>query len=369
LRVLHVYKDVFPPVVGGIEKHIDLIRRALPEVQSDVLVCARAARGSRAVTGTGVEIRVGELGRRIWSVPISPAFPVRLRETPADVVHVHMPNPLGEISVLLDRKRPVVCSYHADIVRQARVAPLYAPLVNACLARASELVVGSARLRANSPFLGRHAERATVVPYFVDTDRLSRSQVPERVRDELRARYPGPIVISVARLVYYKGLDVLIESARSVDAQFLIIGDGPLAGHLQQLAHGSPNVHLTGEVSDETLLAYFAVADCFVLPSTSRAESFGISALEAQAMGVPAIVTDVGTGTVEAIVPGTTGLVVPPGDADSLAKAINEILKGTERREAMARDAREWVCGGHSMQAAAVKLRAIYERASASKPA
>jgi glycosyltransferase involved in cell wall biosynthesis len=365
MHVVHVYKDVYPPVVGGIERHIDLIRRAMPDVHSDVLVCARAIRGNRAAVGTGTEIRVGELGPRVWSVPVSPAFLVRLRQTRADVVHLHMPNPLGELAVLLDRKRPVVCSYHADIVRQARVAPLYAPLVRACLARASEIVVGSKRLQANSPFIRADADRATVVPYFVDIDRLSRSRVPERVRGELRARYPGRIVLSVARLVYYKGLDVLIESARSVDAQFVIIGDGPLAKQLRQFAKTSPNVHLAGHVSDETLLAYFAVADCFVLPSTSRAESFGISVLEAQAMGVPAVVTDVGTGTVEAIVPGKTGLVVPPGDADRLARAINEILDETQLRESMARDAREWACNGHSMENAAVKLRAIYERARA----
>src|SRR5467141_2863004 len=75
VRVLHVYNDVYPPVAGGIEKHIDLIRRTLPDVHSDVLVCARGQRGSREPHGTGIEVKVAELGPRIWSVPIAPSFP------------------------------------------------------------------------------------------------------------------------------------------------------------------------------------------------------------------------------------------------------------------------------------------------------
>ena len=57
---------------------------------------------------------------------------------------------------------------------------------------------------------------------------------------------------------------------------------------------------------------HLAAADLFVLPSTSRAESFGLATAEAQAMGMPAVVTDVGTGTTEAIAPGETGVAVPP---------------------------------------------------------
>ena len=136
-----MYNDVFPPVAGGIEKHIDLIRRALPDVRSDVLVCARGRHGRCQPYGTGVEVHVAELGPRVWSVPIAPAFPFSLRRMQADVIHLHMPNPLGELGVLIDRKRPVVCTYHADVVRQARVTAIYRPLVHACLGRAAEIIV------------------------------------------------------------------------------------------------------------------------------------------------------------------------------------------------------------------------------------
>jgi rhamnosyl/mannosyltransferase len=200
-----------------------------------------------------------------------------------------------------------------------------------------------------------------VLPYFVDTEQFSRDRVSEPELAKLRARYGTPVVLAVARLVYYKGLDILIEAARSLDASVVIVGDGPLAGRLRKLAQASSNVHLVGAVSESELLRHLAVADCFVLPSTSRAESFGISVLEAQAMSVPAVVTDVGTGTVEAISPGETGLVVAPGDADALAAAIRTIL-ADPMREAMGRRAREHAVARHSTDQAAVRLREIYQR-------
>jgi glycosyltransferase involved in cell wall biosynthesis len=362
LHVVHVYNDVFPPIVGGIEKHIGLIRKALPEIRSDVIVGARGRRGYSRPCATGVEVHVPELGPRVWSVPIAPAFPISLRRMQADIVHLHMPNPLGELSVLMDRKRPLVCSYHADVVRQARVAPLYRPMVQACLGRAAEVIVGSRRLAQNSMFLGRHGAGATVLPYFVDTEHYSPSRVNDQDRARLRARYGGPIVLAVARLVYYKGLDILIEAARSLQASVVIVGDGPLATELRGQARTCENVHFVGPVSDDELVLHFAAADCFVLPSTSRAESFGIAALEAQAMGTPAVVTDVGTGTVEAINPGQTGLVVQPGDPAALAGAIQEILADPARRETMGRRARERAVARHSLPQAADRLRQIYAR-------
>jgi rhamnosyl/mannosyltransferase len=363
MHVLHVYNDIFPPVPGGIEKHIDLIRKSLPDVHTDVLVCARSRTSSWARQGTGIEVKVAELGPRVWSVPIAPSLPLRLRKMSADVVHLHMPNPLGELAVLADRSRPLVCSYHADVVRQARVAPVYRKLVQACLQRAETVIVGSRRLADTSPFLGRHAERAEVVPYFIDTDAISREHASERELASLRARYGPPIVLAVARLVYYKGLDVLIEAAHGLEASVVIVGTGPLAERLRQLARATSNVHFAGEVSERELLNYLAAADCFVLPSTSRAESFGISVLEAQAMSLPAVVTDVGTGTVEAISPGQTGLVVRPRDANALREAIAEILSDDQRREMMGVNARKRVVARHSAPRGAQRLHDIYASA------
>lgn len=360
LRVVHVYKDVYPPIAGGIEKHIDTLRRAMPDVTSHVLVAARRPRTSLGRVATGVEVRVAELGR-VLSVPVAPTFPGWLQRIEADVIHVHMPHPLGELAGLLKAGgRPVVVSYHADIVRQARLLPAYRLLSEACLDRAAAIVAGSHRVVETSPILSRYAAATTVVPYAVDTARYSPAAVSASIRQALRTRYGRPLVVSIGRLVYYKGFEDLIAAARVVEASFVIVGGGPLESRLRALSDELPNVHLVGAVEEEEIPQYLAAADCFVLASTSRAESFGIATLEAQSMGVPAVVTDVATGTLEAIAPAETGVVASPGDPRSLAQAIRHVLENDERLKAMGAAGRTRVLRDHGAVLQAERIKRLY---------
>lgn len=363
MRVTHVYKDVYPPVAGGIERHIDTLRRSCP-VDATVLVCRRGRRTEIVDTESGREVHVGELGR-VLSAPLAPTFPFWLRRTGGDVVHLHMPNPTGELAALgRSGGVPMVANYHADIVRQARLLPIYGRLLDRCFASAQAIVVGTERLRDRSALLRAHRERVEVVPYALDLDRFERSDALAQAGAELRQRLGGqPLIVSVGRLVYYKGFDVLIRALRGIDASLVIVGDGPLEGALRTLAQETGvRVTFAGSVSDADLLTYLAAADCFVLASTSRAESFGIATLEAQALGVPAIVTDVGTGTVEAIAPGETGLVVPPGDERALRDAIESLMREHGLRERMGTAAVDRVRTRHGAEAQAEAYMRIYRR-------
>jgi glycosyltransferase involved in cell wall biosynthesis len=362
MRVLHVVKDVDPPVKDGIARHVGLVRASMPDVQSDVIVGARRWSTSLHRVGTGVEVRVGEFGRPL-SVPIAPALPIWQRRLRPDLVHLHMPNPAGELSTLVatDRKTPILVSYHADIVRQTFLMPAYAPLVEKCLNRAQAIVVGNTRSAERSPFLSSRRSKVHVIPYGVDCQHFRRERVAEGERADLRERYGTPMILSVGRLVYYKGFEHLIEAASNLAASVVIAGAGPLEGRLRAQARNLPRVHFAGGLSEAELLGHYAAADCFVLPSSSRAESFGIATLEAQSMELPAVVTDVGTGTVEAIEAGVTGLVVPPGDPPNLADAITRILADPEKSRAMGAAARERVLAYHSATAQAAALRNVYQ--------
>lgn len=367
--VSHVYKDVFPPVAGGIERHIDTLRRSLPTVSSNVVVCARALRTTRARTpGGGAEIKVGEFGR-VLSVPISPLFPLALARTCEDLVHLHMPNPLGELSVLATKRGvPTIAGFHADIVRQAAFLPIYRHLRDACLERADAIVVGSHGLRERSPALRPYQEKTVVIPYAVDLARFAASPELEARAHRFKQRFGAPLAVSVGRLVYYKGYDLLIEAVEGVDVQLVIAGTGPEAERLSALARGRPNVHLIGSVPDRELPALLRAADCFVLASTSRAESFGIATLEAQALGVPAIVADVGTGTREAIRPGISGLIVPARDVGALRAAMVQLLSNDHLRRRMAEAAREHIRTRHSADVAARAYEDLYASVLAANP-
>ena len=360
MHVLHVYKDVHPTIVGGIERHIDDLRRGLPDVRSDVLVCSRRLRTTQFRTRYGIEVQVGELGR-ILSAPIAPCFPMILRRRQAALLHVHMPNPTGEASALLARRDiPLVASHHADIVRQLALRPLYTPLANRLFRRASAIVVGAHATARQSELLAPHTEKVRVIPYGVDTDRFDVARAdPDRVaaiRDELGS----PIVAATGRLVYYKGFELLIEAARDLDVSVVIIGGGPLEGALRELAAPYPRITITGQVTEQRLVDLLAASDCFALPSTSRAESFGIATVEAQAMGLPAIVTDVGTGTIEAIDPGRTGIVIAPGDVTGLRAAVEQLLGDDEQRARMSAAARERARASLSLEVMAERFRRLY---------
>lgn len=342
LRVLHVYKDVHPEVPGGIERHVDMLRRAVPGVRSSVLICSRSRTTRIRTVGSSLEVAVGELGRAL-SAPLAPTFPLWLRRIPADVIHLHMPNPTGEVAAVLDRRGlPLVVSYHADIVRQAKLLPLYAPLVRACLQRAAAVVCGTRGILRTSPLLPGFEDRITTIPYAVDTAFFSPAAADGAAVAAIRARLGAPLVVATGRLVYYKGFERLIDLAGSLGGSLAIVGGGPLEESLRQRAQGHPNVTVVGGVSDRELRDYLAAADCFVLGSTSRAESFGIATVEAQSMGVPAVVTDVGTGTGEAVRDGVTGTVVGMDDLRGLTLAINRVLGDPALGRQMGEAARNW---------------------------
>ena len=102
----------------------------------------------------------------------------------------------------------------------------------------------------------------------------------------------------------------------------------------------NPDIIAVGRKSGVELLAYYAASDCFVMPSYR--EGFPNTVLEAGAMGLPSIVTDI-NGSREIIVQGENGIIVPSQDAQTLFEAMSRILCETEQREHMAGNARKMV--------------------------
>lgn len=136
--------------------------------------------------------------------------------------------------------------------------------------------------------------KITLIPGAVDLERFR----PEGSREEARERFglgPGPIVLTVRRLVERMGIDLLVRAAAEVPGLRLVIGgEGPLRAPLEELA-GSLKVAATflGYVKDDDLPSLYRAADLFVLP-TRALEGFGLVAIEAMACGTPAMGTPVG---------------------------------------------------------------------------
>ncbi|MBX0329747.1 glycosyltransferase [Oscillochloris sp. ZM17-4] len=330
MRVLQVYKDYFP-ILGGIEGHLRLLAEGMVARghQVTVLTSGRGRRGEVREIG-GVRVIYAGRMATLASAPVSPALLAHMARQRPDIVHLHMPDPTGDMALALAGPRaPLVVSYHSDIVRQRRLLRLYAPLLRRTLRRASRIIAASPAYIQSSPFLAPLAERCAVMPYGIDLARFARPN-PAKVA-AIRARYPGPLALFVGRLRYYKGVDQLVRAMAHAPGRALIIGADATVrrADLERLAREvgvAERVHFLSVEDDHELVDYYHAADLFVLPSVERSEAFGIVQIEAQAAGLPVVATELGTGTSYVTLHGQTGIIVPPADHLALARAIQAIM-------------------------------------------
>ncbi len=351
MRIVHVGKFYPPEYHGGLESVVALLNDELVRRGVDVTAIVAAVNGpTRVDTHLGARIvRARSLGVA-FSQPLAPALGRLVRAEPGDVVHLHHPNPLGDLAVLGER-RPLVVTQHSDIVRQRLLRPVYGPLVRRVLARARAITVGSEQyLRASAELHGFEAT-TRVIPFGIDPARFALTPALAETARRLREEWGGrPVVLAVGRLVAYKGLDVLVRAARGLAATVVIVGSGPEEARLRALAGergrvgggdgGGPEVVFAGRVTDDLLVAHFHAADVFCLPSLTIAEAFGMVLLEAMACAKPLVTTRLPTGVSAINREGVTGLAVPPDDAGALREALGAVLGDGPRRDAMGRAAR-----------------------------
>src|SRR6185503_12212595 len=162
---------------------------------------------------------------RVLSSPITCGLALAVGRLDADIVHLHMPNPVGEVGALFNwNAGALVASFHAPVVRQRFLEPAYGPLRKRVLDRCRAILVSSDQM-ATAPELAGRADAVQVLPYGVSPS-LTPADEPSRPRDPTTLR-----LLFVGRLVYYKGLDVLLRAvAHLADpaTQLTIVGEGPL---------------------------------------------------------------------------------------------------------------------------------------------
>ncbi|MFF4155599.1 glycosyltransferase family 4 protein [Streptomyces sp. NPDC001678] len=216
-------------------------------------------------------------------------------------------------------------------------------------------------------YLGEYT-RSRIASALTDEAAARMAQLPPGVDEktfhpasggaETRARLglaDRPVVVCVSRLVPRKGQDTLIEAMPRIlaavpDAVLLIVGGGPYADDLRELAAKTgvaDAVRFTGPVPWEELPAHYGAGDVFAMPCRTRrggldVEGLGIVYLEASATGLPVVGGDSG-GAPDAVLEGETGYVVRGGSAEEAADRIVTLLKDPELRRRMGERGRAWV--------------------------
>lgn len=333
MHVLHAYKVFRPEIDGGIVSVMALASGAGgPDISSSILVArGRAGLGRSYDFGPVKALAVASLGTYL-GMPIAPGFPIALSLglRRVDVVALHLPFPLNDIGILgIPDRVGLVVHWHSEIYGRRPLVRMLEPLMRRTLARADRIVISNEAIVENSALLLPHRAKCEVVPFGVDAKKWSLADDREKAKaDELRQRYPR-LIAALGRLVPYKGFDVLIRALTRVDAHLMIIGTGAERRSLTKLAADlgvSDRVTFTGYLPNDAVRVRLCAARVFAFPSTTNAETFGISQLEAMAVGLPIVNTQLATAVPLIARDGIEAVTVPPRDPQALAAALTRLL-------------------------------------------
>lgn len=369
MRAVLVNK-LYYPVIGGVESHVrDLAVFLPPEIERKVLVCSEKIGRRHTEVIDGVEvIKAASLGT-YFSSPLPLGFyrELRILGRWADIFHFHFPFPPGEIAFLAASiKKPLIVTYHSDIVRQKALLKIYHPFLIRFLKRADAIIATSPRYIETSPYLSAFKEKCHVVPLGIDTAEFDFDMELKELVDQIKSEIGAPFILFAGRLIYYKGVEYLIKAFKKVPEPYklVIIGTGPLKEELVKLSQETvPNcerVLFYEPQPRRRLIAFYYACEFFVLPSVERSEAFGIVQLEAQACGKPVISTELGTGTSFANLDGITGIVVPPRDVDALASAMLELINDEKLSSKLGQNAFKRVREEFDVRVMAAKVARLY---------
>ena len=192
--------------------------------------------------------------------------------------------------------------------------------------------------------LGYGNVRGVDMAYYSARDEVRSKMEELHLRDESKFTF-----VFVGRLVKDKGINELCEAfdklSSVADVRLILVGRyedslDPISAESKEIIEHNPLIESVGSKIGEELLAYYVAADCFVFPSYR--EGFPNTVLEAGAMGLPSIVTDI-NGSREIIVEGVNGVIIPPHDANALFDAMLKMMRDKEARERMAGNARKMI--------------------------
>ena len=283
-----------------------------------------------------------------------------VRRLSPDIVHAHFASGNGALcGWWLPPRSYLLSVWGSDIGRFPTRAPARR-LLRRNLQRAGALTATSEFLRRETL---RHTDRAvTVIPFGVDTELFTPGPEPGPAPDA------GVRVGAARRLERRSGIDILLRAVAllrrhrpELSLRLDLAGAGPERPELERLAGRlglDDCVRFAGQVARRNMPDFLRRLDAAVLPS--RAESFGVAALEAAACGVPVIAARVG-GLPETVLDDRTGLLLPPADPTALAYALADVHDRPERWRRMGAAGREFATSRFRWRDSLERMENLYE--------
>jgi len=362
--ITHFYKGFYPDSWGGMEEAIRQIGKSAIKAGYHVRVVAVSS-NPRHVELDGIECITF---KKNWGISTMPVSYDLMREysrliDETDIVHLHYPYPFTELlTALKPKKKPIIVTYHAGIEGRPLLTTLYSPFERKLFRKADVIVPTSNNLMMSTKRLDKFRDKCREVNLWLDSERFERLPEPS---EDFKAQVDsyGDFALFVGVLRFYKGLDYLLDAAKSINHKVVIAGDGPERGHLEKRikSEGIDNVILTGYMTDDRIAYAFKKCSLFVLPSHSRGECFGQVLLEASYFRKPMISTELGTGTSVVNRDGVTGFVVPKADAGALADKINTLFADEDLRHTMGENAYDRYLNNYTEKIQAPRYIELYD--------
>lgn len=388
MRVLMLTWEYPPHIVGGLGVHVADLSPELVAEGLDVYVLTPLLRGGEPVevTPTGIHVHrvslpsidntnftsfVVHANQQIEQV----AYKLAVEVGGFDIIHTH--DWLTSTSAINLKQRwhlPLIATIHATERGRGR-GSLYGEQAQHIDRLEYQLTYEAWRVIVCSHFMLRQlvesfqtpSDKVDVVPNGTNVRPNPFADDQERL--EFRRRFVSDetqIIFYVGRIVYEKGLHILLESLPTVrnqtNAHLIIAGTGPYLDNLKQQAAAmgiTNHVTFTGFISDADRDGLYHVADVTTFPSLY--EPFGIVVLEAYAAQSPVVVAQTG-GLMEVVQANDTGLTVIPGNAQSLAQGIVQTLLEPEKTRVRVKNALEDLHARFNWRHIARETIAVYTR-------
>ena len=287
-----------------------------------------------------------------------------LKSIQPDLLHAHYVTGYGTLAVLSGFQQLMLSAWGADVYDFPKKSRFHHWLVKRNLRSCKAIGSTSHCMLEVVKSISLDLPSIYVTPFGVDTDLFCLYPKSE-VEQERRVR------VGTVKLLHNKyGIDTLIrafalvyEQYQHTDIELVIIGDGPEKESLKALASELGVSHLVdfkGYVDNTKVPLALSELDVFVALSRLDSESFGVAAVEANACGIPVVVSDV-SGFKEVVVNEATGLIVARDNPEEAAKAIYQLVADSELRTNMGLRGRAHVAEHYSWDASLNRMIHVYE--------
>lgn len=285
-----------------------------------------------------------------------------IKKIKPDIINAHYASSYGSVAALACLSSYYLSVWGSDIYDFPKKSIFHKLLLKFSLWRATYLFSTSkAMAKEAAKYTSKKFE---ITPFGVDCTLFNPNK---RTRKDCDGKFVVGTVKSLSPkygiATLLKAVSLVKKSSMIHNLELRIAGKGPYEAEYKRLASDLGIDDITvwlGFISQEEAAVEWANMDCAIIPSESESESFGVSAVEAQACGTATIISDI-PGLMEATKPGLTSVVVRRGDVEELAKKISELYIDYKMRIDIGNKGRKFVSKNYELNKCFNKITKIYE--------